>query len=183
MAIHTAQKKEENMTTHTAQKNEPANAGQNQDEHSMQEKTPILYVMMEITDDGKAKPITPPSMPDNRISGLLTETAARALIGQETDLRPFIGNEVRGPDGPVGYGEFDTLQDLQTAACLHSQATGQHWEPVSIQNTDTLELNTVLMTLLDSLDENLEVSYEFLQHSIELHHHGDWSKILNQTDS
>ena len=171
------------MTTHTAQKKEPANAGQNQDEHRIQEKTPILYVMMELTDDGRAKPITPPSMPENRISGFLTETAARALIGQESDLRPFIGNEVRGPDGPVAYGEFDTLQDLQTAASLHSQATGQHWEPVSIQDTDTLELNTVLMTMLDSLDENLQVNYEFLQYSVGLHYHGEWSKILNQNDS
>ena len=137
------------MATHTAQEKQPANAGQDQD--SMPETVPILYVMMELTDDGRAKPITPPRMPENRLSGFLTETTALALIGQETDLRPFIGNEVRGPDGPVGYGEFDTLQDLQTAACLHSQATGQHWEPVSIENTDTLELNTVLMTLLASM--------------------------------
>ena len=170
------------MTTHTPQKKETAKAGQNQDKHRTQEKTPILYVMMELTDDGSAKPISTPTMPENRLSGFLTEATARALIGPESDLRQFIGNEVHGPDGPVGYGEFDTLQDLQTAACLHSQATSQHWEPVSIQNTDTLELNTVLITLLDSLDENLQVNYEFLQHSIELHHHGDWSKILNQTD-
>ena len=175
------------MTTHhTTEKElanaEPANARQNQDQHRMPETTPLLYVLMEMTDDGRAKPIRPPSMPENRLSGFLTETAARALIGPETDLRPFIGNEVRGPDGPVGYGEFDTLQDLQTVACLHSQATGQHWEPVSIQNTDTLELNTIVMTMLDSLDENLQVNYEFLQHSVDLHHYGDWSKILNQTE-
>ena len=169
------------MTTPTTSAKQNTNAGQNQDR--MPETTPILYVLMELTDDGRAKPISPPIMPENRLSGFLTETTAQALIGPGKDLRPFIGNEVRGPDGPVGYGEFDTLQDLQTAACLHSQATSQHWEPVSIQNADTLELNIVLMTMLDSLDENLQVNYEFLQHSVDLHHHGDWSKILNQNDS
>ena len=99
----------------------------------MPETTPLLYVLMEMTDDGRAKPIRPPITPENRLSNFLTDTAARALIGQETDLRPFIGNEVREPDGPVGYGEFYTLQDLQTAACLHSKATSQHWETISLQ--------------------------------------------------
>ena len=170
------------MTTHITPKKEPPDEGRNQNQHRIAETTPLLYVLMEMTDDGRAKPITAPIMPESRLSGFITETAARMLIGPEIDLRPFIGHEVHGPDGPVGYGELDTLQDLQTAACLHSKATGQHWEPVSIQNTDTLELNTVLMTLLDSLDENLQVNYEFLQHSVDLLHHGDWSKILNQTD-
>ena len=78
------------------------------------------------------------------------------LIQPGTDLRPFIGNEVRGPDGPVGYGEFNVLEDLQTAARLHSAATGQHWEPVDVAAMDTFGLNTVLMTPLDSLDEDLQ---------------------------
>ena len=48
------------------------------------------------------------------------------------------------------------LEDLQTAACLHSAATGQHWEPVDVAAMDTFGLNTVLVTPLDSLDEDLQ---------------------------
>ena len=48
------------------------------------------------------------------------------------------------------------LEDLQTAARLHSAATGQHWEPVDVAAMDTFGLNTVVMTPLDSLDEDLQ---------------------------